>query len=311
EHSRLRSLVRKAFMNDSIEAMRPVIQSLVNDLINKVVHQGEMDVMADFAGPLPAMTITSILGVPREDFHKLMRWSHELFFVFDQPMSMEGYQRQNTMAIEAREYLRDLIARQEKQPTDGLISRLIAARDQGKKLSQDEILGFCIMLFIVGQETTKSLIGNGILALLQQPEKMDFVRQNPEQIKTVVEELLRYDSPVQVLARLATEDIEMGDKTIRAGDKVIVCLGAANRDPAQFVNPDELNWKRQHTNLPFGGGMHYCLGAALARLQGQVTIHTFVQRLHKLALMTDKPDWRKSITLRGLTSLPVTFETGV
>ncbi|MBE9029053.1 cytochrome P450 [filamentous cyanobacterium LEGE 11480] len=308
DHNRLRSLVAKVFSPGSIEAMRPTIQVLVNDLIDQVIDRGEMDVMSDFAAPLPAMTITSILGVPKEDFHKLVRWSHELFFVFDQPMSIEGYQRQNAMAIEAREYLSDLIVKQEEQPTDGLISQLIAARDQGKKLSHDEILGFCIMLFIVGQETTKSLIGNGILALLQHPESINFVRDNPNQIKPVVEELLRYDSPVQVLARLAAEDVEIGDKTIRSGDKVIVCLGAANRDPAQFAHPDQLDWDRQHTNLPFGGGMHYCLGAALARMQGQLAIQTLVRRLHRFSFNANQLDWRESITLRGLSRLPIEFQ---
>ncbi|MGK7910741.1 MAG: cytochrome P450 [Synechococcus sp.] len=311
DHTRLRGLVSKAFAPGSIDAIKPMIQTLVHDLIDRVADQGEMDVMADFAGPLPAMTVTRLLGVPCEDFHKLVRWSHELFFVFDQPMSLEGYQRQNAMAIEARNYLRDLIAQQEQQPGDGLIGRLIVARDQGKQLSKDELLGFCIMLFIVGQETTKSLIGNGILALLQQPEKITFVKQNPDKTRMIVEELLRYDSPVQFLARLATEDVDIGGKTIRAGDKVIVCLGAANRDPAQFPNPDELNWERQHTNLPFGGGMHYCLGAALARIQGQVGIQTLVQRLNGMMLRTEQPEWRESITLRGLTSLPITFNPSV
>ncbi len=308
DHTRLRGLVSKTFSPGSIERMHAVIQSLVDELITQVAHQGQMDVMRDLAGPLPAMTVTRILGVPSQDFQKLMQWSYELFFVFDQPMSLEGYQRQNQMAIEAREYLRDLISQQEKQPTDGLISQLIAARDRGKKLSPDEILGFCIMLFIVGQETTKSLIGNGLLTLLQHPKQMDFVRNNPDKIKAIVEELLRYDSPVQLLARLATEEITMDDKIIQPGDKVIVCLGAANRDPEQFSHPDQLEWERQQTNLPFGGGMHYCLGAALARMQGQIAIGTLVQRFNHLALNTDQLDWRESITLRGLKSLPIVFE---
>ncbi|MFM1841348.1 MAG: hypothetical protein RLZZ490_79, partial [Cyanobacteriota bacterium] len=214
----------------------------------------------------------------------------------------------NAMAIEARNYLCQLIERLEKNPTDGLISRLIRVCNQGQQLSQDEILGFCIMLFIVGQETTKSLIGNGLLALLQHPETIEFVKNNPHKIKAVVEELLRYDSPVQVLARLAKEDINMGEKTIRAGDKVIVCLGAANRDPAQFSHPDRLDWSRNHTNLPFGGGIHYCLGAALARVQAQIAIQTVIDRLNNIKLNTQQLNWRDSITLRGLTSLPVLFE---
>jgi len=308
DHKRLRGLVSKAFSFSSVEAMRPQIQALTETLIDQVAHQGHMDAMADLAGPLPAMTVASILGVPRQDFHKLSEWSRELFFVFDQPMSLEGYQRQNAIAIEARDYLSDLIAHQESEPAEGLITQLIRARDDGDKLSQSEILGFCIMFFIVGQETTKSLIGNGLLALLQQPDKMDFVRQNPDKIKTVVEELLRHNTPVQVLARIAAEELKLEDKTIKAGDKVIVCLGAANRDPAQFANPHQLDWERQHTNLPFGSGLHYCLGAALARIQGQVAIQSVVQTFTNLALDTDSLDWRESIALRGLKSLPITFD---
>ncbi len=309
DHKRLRSLVSKAFSFSSIEALRPSIQALVDDLISQATSQGQMDVMSDLANPLPAMVIARIIGVPDCDAHKLSEWSNDLFFVFDQPMSLEGYQRQNQVAIEAREYLRDLIAQQEAELTDGLISQLIQARDQGQKLSQDEILGFCIMLFIVGQETTKSLIGNGILALLQQPDEIEFVRNNPDKIGPVVEELLRYNSPVQVLARLASEDIELGNRTIKKGEKVIVCLGAANRDPDYCKNPDQLDWTRQLNNLPFGGGMHYCLGAALARIEGQIAIQSLVERCCDISLNTDHLDWRESITLRGLKSLPITFKT--
>ncbi|MEQ9484270.1 cytochrome P450 [Coleofasciculus sp. F4-SAH-05] len=309
DHTRLRGLVSKDFSPVTVEGMRPEIETMANDLLAKVKATGEMDVIKDLASPLPAMTVTRILGLPPEDYPKLVRWSYELFFVFDQPMSLQGYQQQNQMAIEARDYLTERIRHLEKYPNDGLISRLIAAREEGTRLTQEEILGFCIMLLIVGQETTKSLVGNATVALLKHPEKLAELKENPDRIKNAVEELLRYDSPVQVIARLAIEDVEMREKTIQAGDKVILCIGAANRDPKQFTNPDHLDFKRRNYSLPFGGGIHFCLGAFLARVQGQIGINAMVQRLPNLQLNTESLDWRESITLRGLKSLPVTFET--
>ncbi|WP_103669565.1 cytochrome P450 [Pseudanabaena sp. BC1403] len=308
-HTKLKSLVAKAFSPQMIETMRPAIAELVDRLLTQAEQKasqnnGEIDVMTDFAAPLPAMTVTQILGVPLEDHDKLMRWSYDLFFVFDQPMSLSGYQKQNEIAIEAREYLINLM---ETKPS-GLIGQLMAARDRGTQLSEDEILGFCIMLLIVGQETTKSLIGNSVLALLQHPQALAELQQNLDLVPAAIEELLRYDSPVQVIARLATEDFEYGGKTIHAGDKVILCLGAANRDRKTFPEPDQINFHRHNYNLPFGGGLHYCLGAALARVQGQIAIKSLIQRYPHLAL-TDFSNsdlqWRESITLRGLKTLSV------
>ncbi len=307
DHTRLRGLVSKAFSRATVEEMRPEIKIMTQDLLANVQSTGQMDVIKDLASPLPAMTVTRILGLPPEDYPKLVRWSYELFFVFDQPMSLQGYQKQNQMAIEARDYLTEMIGRLEKQPNNGLISRLIAARDQDKTISQEEIIGFCIMLLIVGQETTKSLTGNAMVALLKHPEKLAQLRQNPDLINHAVEELLRYDSPVQVIARLGTETVEMRGKTIQAGDKIILCLGAANRDPEQFTNPDQLDFNRKNYSLPFGGGIHFCLGAFLARVQGQIAINAMVQGLPNLRLSTETLDWRESITLRGLKNLRVTF----
>ena len=310
-HTRLKGLVAKAFSPNTIETMRPAIAQLVDRLLTEVEQKaskqnGVIDIMTDFASPLPAMTVTQILGVPLEDHDKLMRWSYDLFFVFDQPMSLDGYQKQNEIAIEARKYMISLM---ETKPS-GLIGQLMAARDSGQQLSQDEILGFCIMLLIVGQETTKSLIGNSILALLQHPQALSELQQNLDLIPAAIEELLRYDSPVQVIARIASEDFGYGGKTIHSGDKVILCLGAANRDREIFSEPDQLNFHRRNYNLPFGGGLHYCLGAALARVQGQIAIKSLIQRFPNLEsrdLNNSTLQWRESITLRGLKNLSVGF----
>jgi cytochrome P450 len=312
-HTHMKGLVAKAFAPNMIETMRPAIAQLVDQLIANIEQKansqnGEIDIMTDFAAPLPAMTVTQILGVPLADHDKLMRWSYDLFFVFDQPMSLEGYQKQNAIAIEAREYLINLMA---TQPS-GLIGKLMAARESGHQLSQDQILGFCIMLLIVGQETTKSLIGNSVLTLLQHPQAFAELQQNLDLMPTAIEELLRYDSPVQVIARLATEDFEYGEKTIHAGDKVILCLGAANRDRVVFSEPEQINFHRRNYNLPFGGGIHFCLGAPLARVQAQIAIKSLIQRYPNLRLSNlDNLDlkWRESITLRGLTNLSVNLAT--
>jgi cytochrome P450 len=310
-HTRLRGLVAKAFSPNSMESMRPAIAQLVDRLLTQVEQKaskqdGVIDIMTDFASPLPAMTVTQILGVPLEDHDKLMRWSYDLFFVFDQPMSLGGYQKQNEIAIEAREYLINLM---ETRPS-GLIGQLMAVQDSGQQLSQDEILGFCIMLLIVGQETTKSLIGNSVLALLQHSQALAELQQNLDLMPEAIEELLRYDSPVQVIARIASEDFEHGGKTIHAGDKVILCLGAANRDREIFPEPDQINFHRRNYNLPFGGGLHYCLGAALARVQGQIAIKSLIQCYPNLGskdLNNANLQWRESITLRGLKTLSVGF----
>ncbi len=310
DHTRLRSLVGRAFSFDTLQKMRPTIRGFANDLIDRVSTQGHMDVIQDFSDVLPAMTIARVLGVPEQDFCCLIRWASELSLLFEQPTSIKEYQKQNQAVIEVREYFNDWIERHEKQPQEGLISQLIAARDQGKKLSQDEILGFCVMLLVVGQVTTKNLIGNSVFTLLRHPAKLRSAIDNIDKIEKVVDELLRYDSPIQLVARLATEDLELGDRKIRAGEKVIVCLGSANRDPAKFPNPDQLDWERRQTNFHFGGGIHYCLGAALARIQGQIAVQTLIERLSGLELKTGSPERIESITLRGLRSLPVAFRGG-
>lgn len=307
-HTRLRGLVSKAFAIATIEAMRPQIQHHVDQLLATVQPTGQMDVVQDLAAPLPALLLTQILGLPIADFAKLMHWSYDLFFVFDQPMSLEGYQQQNQIAQEARGYFSEVISQQKMQP-GGLIDRLVNADQSEPHMSLEEVLGFCLMLLVVGQETTKSLIGNAIYTLLNQPQALTELKQQPNLIQPAIEELLRYETPVQMIARLATEPIEIADKTIRTGEKVILLLGAANRDPAQFAHPDQLDFHRRHFNLPFGGGLHYCLGAALARVQAQIAVQGFIQRIQHPQIMDHSTiAWRESITLRGLKKLLIQFE---
>jgi cytochrome P450 len=204
--------------------------------------------------------------------------------------------------------LHDLIAEREKKPKADVISALVTAREQGDKLSEDELLATCMLLFATGEETTVNTIGNGMLALLRHPDQMEKLKREPTIIQSAVEELLRYDSPVQITSRLALETIEIGGQIIRAGERVLLYLGAANRDPAQFSHPDQLDLtRRENYHLVFSDGIHYCLGAGLARVQGQIAIDTLIQQLPNLTLHTNNLEWRKNITLRGLKSLPVTF----
>ena len=308
DHTRLRRLASKAFSSIVVERMRPYVQETVNELLGKVRNTGFIDIISDLAGPLPVIVIAKVLGVPHEDEDRLHHWSNVLSRILDPLLSLEEYEHMNRVVLEFQAYFRDLIAERVKKPKADVISALIAAREQGDKLSEDELLATCILLFATGEETTVNTIGNGMLALLRHPDQMEKLKREPTLIQSAVEELLRYDSPVQITGRLALETIEIGGQTIRAGEKILTCLGAANRDPTQFPSPDRLDLtRRENHHLAFGDGIHYCLGAGLARVQGQIAINTLIQQLPNLALHTDKLEWRKNIALRGLKSLPVTF----
>lgn len=307
DHTRLRGLVGKSFSAGNLEGMRPQVQKTVDKLLDKVQETGTMDIISDLACPLPAIVTASILGMSTEGISQLTQWAHNLFRVLDQPMSLQDYQYLNKIALEFRKYFSGLIAEREKNLKEDLISNMIAVQKQSGNQNNDELIAFCAMLFSVGQDTTENLIGNGLLALLNHPEQLHKLKQEPTIIANAVEELLRYDSPVQLIGRLALEDVEIDGNTIRAGERIHLSLGAANRDPNQFSHPDTLDLSRQKHGLPFGSGIHYCLGSTLARIQGQVAINTIVQRLSHLKLNTDRLEWRKNVILRGVKSLPVTF----
>ncbi|QSJ20569.1 cytochrome P450 [Nostoc sp. UHCC 0702] len=308
DHHRLRSLVVKAFSPLVVERMRPRIHKIVDDLLEQVQNKGNMDIIADIAGPLPVIVIGKMLGIPIEAQEQLHQWSNVLSRILDSLVSLEEYEILNRVIGEFQDYLRGLIIEREKNPQEDLISALIAAREQSDKLTLEELLAICILLFATGEETTVNTIGNGMLALLHHPDQMEQLKKEPTIIQSAVEEILRYDSPVQLTARVAIDNIEIGNQTIQAGEKLILCLGAANRDPYQFPNPDQFNIHRyQDNHVAFGDGIHYCLGAALARVQAQIAINTLLQQFPDLQLASDKLEWRKNIALRGLKSLPVTF----
>ncbi|MBE8970982.1 cytochrome P450, partial [Nostocales cyanobacterium LEGE 12452] len=307
-HTRLRNLVMKVFSPVIVEQMRPRIQEIVNELLDKVRHKGSMDIIADFAIPLPVTVISRLLGIPQEDQDQLNQWSNVLARILDSLVSLEEFETMNEVTEAFKEYLRALIAKREKQPQTDLISALIAVREQSDRLSEEELLATCIMLFATGEESTVNTIGNGMLALLNHPDEIEQLKTEPTKIQSAVEEILRYDSPVQTTTRIATVNFEIGNQTIQAGEKLVLCLGAANRDPVQFPDPDRLNINRNpNPHVAFGDGIHYCLGAGLARIQAQIAINTLIQQLPNLKLASNQLEWRKNAVLRGLKALPVKF----
>jgi cytochrome P450 len=309
DHTRLRTLVNKAFTPRAVEAMRPRIEQLVAELLDAVEARGEMDVIRDLAYPLPVIVIAEMLGVPPEDRERFKGWSDDQAEGLDPLLSPEQMRRADTAALEIGGYFREIIAERRKAPREDLISALIAVHEQGDALSEDEMLATSVLLLAAGNETTTNLIGNGLLALLRNPEQLRRLRDDPELIESAVEELLRYDSPVQMTDRIAMEDVVIGGKQIRKGEDVAVLLGAANHDPELVPNPDRLDIGRTGVrHVSFGYGVHFCLGAPLARVEGAVALEALIRRMRGLRLATRKPEWRPTITLRGLKSLPVTFE---
>jgi cytochrome P450 len=311
DHTRLRSLVSKAFTPRVVEGLRPRIQEIVDSLITRAEAAGSMDLIEELAYPLPVNVICELLGVPVEDHERFKGWSLDIARGLDSillPPESEVPRRSGAARHAMTDYFQGLVAERRASPRGDLLSALIAAEEAGDKLSEDELLATCILLLIAGHETTVNLIGNGTLALLRHPGELRRLRETPGLIASAVEELLRYDAPVQRTARIPSTDVTIGGRTIGRGEMVMPFIGAADRDPAQFADPDRLDLARaDNRHIAFGWGIHFCLGAPLARVEGQIAIDTLVRRLPKLELVTDEPEYRESLTLRGLKTLPVRF----
>jgi pimeloyl-[acyl-carrier protein] synthase len=311
DHTRLRALVNKAFTPRVVEAMRPHIQEIVDRLLDRVLPTGTMDVIEDLAYPLPVTVICEMLGVPVTDQAAIRQWSADLARSLDAigPQADVAVQERGEQARHAlAEYFRAQIPERRRQPRSDLLSALIAVEEQGDRLTERELLAMCVLLFVAGHETTVNLIGNGMLALLRHPDELERLRAEPPLIPSAVEELLRYDSPVQRSARIPSADVVIDGHTIRQGTMVVAAIGAANRDPAQFADPDRLDVaRRDNRHVSFGFGIHFCLGAPLARLEGQVAIGTLIRRAPHLRQASEALEWRESSTLRGLKALPVTL----
>src|SRR5438132_5446624 len=311
DHTRLRTLVSKAFTPRVIEGMRSHIQSIVDRLLDKVQDAHAMDVIADLAYPLPVTVICEMLGVPTGDHHAIRGWSSDIARSLDAIgllADREIVERGGAARRALGDYFRALVRERRQRPQEDLLSLLIAAEEQGDKLSEGEVLAMCVLLFIAGHETTVNLIGNGLLALLRHPDELEKLKRDPGLVPSAIEELLRYDSPVQRTGRFTTTDVEIQGRKIPSGSLVVAAIGAANRDPGHFPDPDRLDIARpDNRHVAFGFGIHFCLGAPLARVGGQIALGSLLRRMPGLTLQTPAPEWRESSTLRGLKALPVTF----
>lgn len=305
DHTRLRTLVSKAFTPRTVEAMRPRIQAIVDRLLDETGGRNELDVIGDLAYPLPVMVIAELMGVAAEDRGRFRQWSAELAPTIDPFVLPDAVERARRAMEEFADYFHVLIDERRRAPRDDLLSALVAAEEDGERLSEEELVVNSVLLLSAGHETTTNLIGNGLLALLRNPAERAKLAGDPTLVETAVEELLRYDSPVQVTGRKANEDVEIGGVTIRKGERALVVIGAANRDPARFEDPRRLDVERTDgDHLSFGGGIHYCLGASLARVEGQAAIATLLRRYPAIRL-AEEPAWRETVTLRSLRALRV------
>ncbi len=307
DHTRLRGLVTKAFTARRIGEMRPHIAALVDGLIDRVIDQGRMDVVWDIAHRLPVIVICDILGIPEEERQQFFDHSSVNGRIIDPvPMSRSEIDDANERSRESDAYFDSLFDRRRREPGDDLTTLLVQAEEAGERLTQEELRANVSLLFAAGHETTSNLIGNGLLALHRNPDQWQALTANPSLAANAVEELLRYDSSVQMTGRAAEEDLELGGQTIGKGESIVCLLGAANRDPAMYEDAERLDITRQNVRpLSFGGGIHHCLGAQLARLEGEMAFNALATRLPGLRLPEiDTPKWRNNFALRGLTTLP-------
>jgi cytochrome P450 StaP len=309
DHTRLRKLVSGALTRKQVEQLEPRIREVAMDLLDRAGDAQQIDVIREYAATLPVIIIADLLGMSLDNRQQLHDWSKAILAGMNLRQLDEAPRllAEATRAVqEFSAHIRDVIAEKRSHPDEHLISKLIAAAGAGDQLSDREVVATCIMLFFAGHETTVNLIGNGLLALLKNPDQLALLRQRPELINSAVEELARYDSSGQMTFRFATEDVELRGKRIGRGEPIAVVIGAANRDPNAFNDPDKLDITRQdNPHLAFGSGRHHCLGASLARMEARISITALLERMPEIRLLREKQEWNRSIGLRGLATLPV------
>jgi cytochrome P450 len=310
DHTRLRGLVVKAFTARRVEDMRPRIQAIVDQTLDRVAPKGHMDLIADFALRLPVTVICDMLGIPEEDHEMIFAGARGGGRLLDPvPLSRAEIDAANADNLWSAEYFNSLFELRRRQPGKDLTSELVQAEDEGGKLTNEELTANIILLFGAGHETTVNLIGNGLLALHRNPDQLRLLQREPALLPNAIEELLRYDSSVQLTGRTSLEDVEVGSVSVAKGESVLCLLGAANRDPAVYPDPDRLDITLPNIRpMSFGGGIHFCLGAQLARIEGEIAIGTLLHRLPELRLDdAAHPDWRQTFVLRGLNRLPASW----
>jgi len=308
-HTRLRALCTVAFTPHRVEALRSHIVEIAHALLEPHLQSATIELMADFANRLPAIVNAEMLGVPASDHEQLKKWSEDFAEILGNfQHNAESTARMLKTLDAMGDYFRRAIRDQKKNPSGGLISALVNAELNGERLSEDSIVANSILLMVGGQETTPNLIGNGMLSLLQNPDQMCMLRANLTLMSSAIEELLRYEAPSQHTTRLAAFDMELRGKQIRKGESVIAVIGAANRDPEKFAEPDRLDITRKdNKHLAFGAGNHYCFGAPLGRLEGSIALHTIFSSVGELHLSLTPPIWRDNVGLRGLSTLNLSF----
>ena len=306
DHTRLRSLVNKAFTRAAINALEPRIRAIMGTLLDEISDTSKFDLMETVAIPLPVIVIAEMLGIPREDRARFRAWSDRRARLLEPTLTRAERKIADEASKDLSRYFLSIIRSRQGEPRDDILTLLVQAEEQGDTLTETEMLNMLRLLLVAGNETTTNLIGNGMLALLRHPEQLQALRDDPGLIPAAVDELLRYDSPVQLALRCAVEDSDINGTPVRAGQDVILLGGSANRDPDAFENPDQLDFNRpKQDHISFGRGIHYCLGAVLARLEGRIAFEMLLERFDTLRLLTGRPAFRNSIVLRGLESLPV------
>jgi cytochrome P450 len=311
-HTRLRALVSKAFTPRMVESVRPRAQTLADDLLDAVASAGTLDVIGGYAMPLTLTVISEMLGVPIESREEMRAWAGVLVQAVDAKRDTTIYGPATAVTMQLVALFQGVLEERRAEPRNDLISELLQAHEQGDRLTEQELIVTATTLLLAGHETTVNLIGNGMLALLRHPDQLALLRAQPELTSSAIEEFLRYEAPSQMASRVAPEEMEIGGQTIQQGEILNLLLGSGNHDPETFDDPDGLDITRANNrHLAFGTGMHYCLGAPLARLEGQVAIETLLRRFPNARLSdnpTRAPEWRETISFRGLRSLWLTLE---
>ena len=310
EHTRLRKLVNQAFTPRMIAALRPRLQQTIEEMFAAVLERGRMDFIRDFAYPFPVIVICELLGLPRDDRDQFKHWSDDITAFLEALAETYGdvAERAQSSVLALQDYLSQLVAERRRNPQEDLITALALAVQEGEKLSEEELHAMVVFLLFAGHETTTGLLGNGFLTLLLHPDQFQKMRDDRSLVGSAVEECLRYEGSIQRISRQATEDFEMDGKQIQQGQRVWAMIGAANRDPVRFPDPDRFDVARQNNrHLAFGTGIHFCIGAPLARLEGEIALNMLMDRLIDIQLEVDAIPWRKGISLRILDSLPITF----
>ncbi|MBX6390423.1 MAG: cytochrome P450, partial [Frankia sp.] len=314
DHARLRALVNRVFTARAVAELRPRVNRIADRLAQQAWDDGGMDAVADFAAPLPLTVMCDWMALPGDLREQVGTWTHDIRCLLEPGlMTAADLARVSEVVGTFADALAEVVADRQARPGDDLVSRLLAARTaSGDRLSDEEVVFVCVMCFVAGNETTCALIGNGLLALLRHPDQDDLLRRRPGLVGAAIDEALRYDAPLQMTRRVATRDIEIAGTRMRAGDQVLLCLGAANRDPAVFDHPDVFDITRgAHGHLAFGHGMHGCLGGMLAELQAEVAFECLYRRAGRLEPLSERLEWQDhSFIVRGLRRLPVAVQGG-